>query len=154
MWLTNGGSANLVAVLVRTDLGESDSPYRNMTTFLVDKEVGFGETAQGITVPGKIEKMGYKGVDTTELILEGHRTTDAQVLGGVPGKGFYQMMDGVEVGRVNVAARACGLSRAGLRARHRLLASSARRSARRSPSTRASSSASPTWRPRSRPATR
>ena len=75
MWLTNGGSANLVAVLVRTDLGESDSPYRNMTTFLVDKEVGFGETAQGVTVPGKIEKMGYKGVDTTELIFEGHRTT-------------------------------------------------------------------------------
>lgn len=110
MWLTNGGSANLVAVLVRTDLGESDSPYRNMTTFLVDKEPGFGETAQGITVPGKIEKMGYKGVDTTELVLDGHRTTDAQVLGGEPGKGFYQMMDGVEVGRVNVAARACGLS--------------------------------------------
>jgi alkylation response protein AidB-like acyl-CoA dehydrogenase len=111
MWLTNGGSANLVAVLVRTDLGESDSPYRNMTTFLVEKEPGFGETAQGITVPGKIEKMGYKGVDTTELVLEQHRAPEAQVLGGVPGKGFYQMMDGVEVGRVNVAARACGLSR-------------------------------------------
>ena len=110
MWLTNGGSANLVAVLVRTDLGESDSPYKNMTTFLIDKEAGFGETAQGVTVPGKIEKMGYKGVDTTELIFDGHRTTDAQLLGGVPGRGFYQMMDGVEVGRVNVAARACGLS--------------------------------------------
>jgi alkylation response protein AidB-like acyl-CoA dehydrogenase len=96
---------------VRSDLGESDSPYKNMTTFLVDKEPGFGETAQGITVPGKIDKMGYKGVDTTELVLDGHRTTDAQVLGGVPGKGFYQMMDGVEVGRVNVAARACGLAR-------------------------------------------
>ncbi|HET7820882.1 MAG TPA: acyl-CoA dehydrogenase family protein, partial [Ornithinibacter sp.] len=110
MWLTNGGSANLVAVLVRTDLGESDSPYKNMSTFLIDKTSGFGETAQGVTVPGKIEKMGYKGVDTTELIFEGHRTSDAQLLGGVPGKGFYQMMDGVEVGRVNVAARACGLS--------------------------------------------
>ena len=110
MWLTNGGSANLVAVLVRTDLGESDSPYKNMTTFLIDKESGFGQTAQGVTVPGKIEKMGYKGVDTTELIFEGHRTSDEQLLGGVPGKGFYQMMDGVEVGRVNVAARACGLS--------------------------------------------
>ncbi|WP_404381213.1 acyl-CoA dehydrogenase family protein [Knoellia locipacati] len=111
MWLTNGGSANLVAVLVKTDLGESDSPYKNMTTFLVEKEPGFGQTAQGVTVPGKIEKMGYKGVDTTELVLEGHETTSAQILGGVPGKGFYQMMDGVEVGRVNVAARACGLSR-------------------------------------------
>lgn len=109
MWLTNGGSSNLVAVLVKTDLG-ADSVYKNMTTFLVDKEPGFGETAQGITIPGKIEKMGYKGVDTTELILDAHRTTSAQILGGEPGKGFYQMMDGVEVGRVNVAARACGVS--------------------------------------------
>jgi alkylation response protein AidB-like acyl-CoA dehydrogenase len=109
MWLTNGGSANLVAVLVKTDLGK-DSVYRNMTTFLIDKEAGFGQTAQGVTVPGKIEKMGYKGVDTTELVLEGHATTSAQILGGEPGKGFYQMMDGVEVGRVNVAARACGVS--------------------------------------------
>lgn len=110
MWLTNGGSANLVAVLVRTELGES-SVYKNMTTFLIDKESGFGETAQGVTVPGKIDKMGYKGVDTTELVFDGHRTTTDQILGGVPGKGFYQMMDGVEVGRVNVAARACGLAR-------------------------------------------
>ncbi|MBK6885851.1 MAG: acyl-CoA dehydrogenase family protein [Tetrasphaera sp.] len=109
MWLTNGGSSNLVAVLVKTDLGEN-SVYKNMTTFLIDKESGFGETAQGVTVPGKIDKMGYKGVDTTELVLTGHRTTSAQILGGEPGKGFYQMMDGVEVGRVNVAARACGVA--------------------------------------------
>lgn len=109
MWLTNGGSANLVAVLVKTDEGGS-SVYKNMTTFLVEKEVGFGETAQGVTIPGKIEKMGYKGVDTTELIFEGHKISADQILGGVPGKGFYQMMDGVEVGRVNVAARAVGLA--------------------------------------------
>ncbi|HEX5427334.1 MAG TPA: acyl-CoA dehydrogenase family protein [Pedococcus sp.] len=109
MWLTNGGSANLVAVLVKTDTG-AESVYKNLTTFLVEKEPGFGETAQGVTVPGKIEKMGYKGVDTTELVLDGHRTTSGQILGGEPGKGFYQMMDGVEVGRVNVAARACGVS--------------------------------------------
>jgi len=109
MWLTNGGSANLVAVLVKTDLGEG-SVYKNMTTFLIEKESGFGETAQGVTVPGKIDKMGYKGVDTTELVLQGHKTTSAQILGGVPGKGFYHMMDGVEVGRVNVAARACGVA--------------------------------------------
>lgn len=111
MWLTNGGSSNLVAVLVRTDLGESDSPYKNLTTFLVEKEPGFGQVAPGITIPGKIEKMGYKGVDTTELVLENYETTSAQILGGAPGKGFYQMMDGVEVGRVNVAARACGVAR-------------------------------------------
>jgi alkylation response protein AidB-like acyl-CoA dehydrogenase len=109
MWLTNGGTANLVAVLVKTDEG-ADSVYRNMTTFLVEKEPGFGETAQGVTVPGKIEKMGYKGVDTTEMVFEGHRISADQLLGGEPGKGFYQMMDGVEVGRVNVAARACGIA--------------------------------------------
>ncbi|WP_121255294.1 acyl-CoA dehydrogenase family protein [Nocardioides ferulae] len=109
MWLTNGGSSTLVAVLVKTDEG-ADSVYRNMTTFLVEKEPGFGETAQGVTVPGKIDKMGYKGIDTTEMVFEGHRISADQILGGEPGKGFYQMMDGVEVGRVNVAARACGLA--------------------------------------------
>ncbi len=109
MWLTNGGSANLVAVLVRTDEG-AESVYRNMTTFLVEKQSGFGETAQGVTIPGKIEKMGYKGVDTTELFFDDHKIPADQILGGVPGKGFYQMMDGVEVGRVNVAARAAGVA--------------------------------------------
>ena len=109
MWLTNGGSSNLVAVLVKTDEG-SDSVYKNMTTFLVEKKEGFGETAQGVTIPGKIEKMGYKGVDTTEMIFEGAKISAEQILGGEPGKGFYQMMDGVEVGRVNVAARAVGVA--------------------------------------------
>ena len=109
MWLTNGGSSNLVAVLCKTDEGE-ESVYKNMTTFLVEKEPGFGETAQGVTIPGKIEKMGYKGIDTTEMILEKHKISADQVLGGKPGQGFYQMMDGVEVGRVNVGARAVGIA--------------------------------------------
>ena len=109
MWLTNGGSSTLVATLVKTDEG-ADSVYRNMTTFLVEKEAGFGEVAPGLTIPGKIDKMGYKGVDTTEAVFEGHRVSGDQILGGERGKGFYQMMDGVEVGRVNVAARACGIA--------------------------------------------
>ena len=109
MWLTNGGSSNLVAVLVKTDEG-APSVYRNMTTFLVEKTPGFGEVAPGLTVPGKIEKMGYKGVDTTELILDDFHIGADAILGGVPGRGFYQMMDGVEVGRVNVAARGCGVA--------------------------------------------
>jgi alkylation response protein AidB-like acyl-CoA dehydrogenase len=109
MWLTNGGTSTLVALLVKTDEG-ADSVYKNMTTFLVEKEPGFGETAQGVTVPGKLDKMGYKGVETTELVLEGHEISADQILGGEPGKGFYQMMDGVEVGRVNVAARAVGIA--------------------------------------------
>ncbi len=109
MWLTNGAESRLVATLCKTDEG-ADSVYRNMTTFLIEKESGFGETAQGLTIPGKIDKMGYKGVETTEMVLEGHVVRADQILGGEPGKGFYQMMDGVEVGRVNVAARACGLA--------------------------------------------
>ncbi len=109
MWLTNGGSSTLVAVLVKTDEG-ADSVYKNMTTFLVEKPAGFGEVAAGLTVPGKIEKMGYKGVDTTELVFDGYEIGADQVLGGQPGRGFYQMMDGVEVGRVNVAARGCGVA--------------------------------------------
>jgi butyryl-CoA dehydrogenase len=67
MWLTNGARAGLIATLVKTDEG-ADSVYRNMTTFLVEKEPGFGQTAQGITIPGKIDKMGYKGVETTEMV--------------------------------------------------------------------------------------
>jgi alkylation response protein AidB-like acyl-CoA dehydrogenase len=109
MWLTNGASSTLVAVLVKTDEG-AESVYRNMTTFLVEKPAGFGEVKPGLSVPGKIEKMGYKGVDTTELIFDGFEIGADQILGGEPGKGFYQMMDGVEVGRVNVAARGCGVA--------------------------------------------
>jgi alkylation response protein AidB-like acyl-CoA dehydrogenase len=109
MWITNGGTSNLLAVLVRTDEG-ADTPYRNMTTFLVEKQAGFGETEPGLTIPGKIEKMGYKGVDSTEAVFDGHRVPATRVLGGETGKGFYQMMDGVEVGRVNVAARGCGVA--------------------------------------------
>ncbi|MEH1124487.1 acyl-CoA dehydrogenase family protein [Micromonospora sp. CPCC 206061] len=112
MWLTNGAYSSVVATLVKTDTG-ADSVYGNMTTFLLEKEPGFGETAPGLTIPGKIEKMGYKGVETTEMILDGVRVPASTALGGAEtgvGRGFYQMMDGIEVGRVNVAARACGIS--------------------------------------------
>ncbi len=111
MWLTNGAYASVVATLVKTDTG-ADSVYGNMSTFLLEKEPGFGETAPGLTIPGKIDKMGYKGVETTEMVLDGVTVPESAVLGGVAqvGRGFYQMMDGIEVGRVNVAARACGIS--------------------------------------------
>ncbi len=112
MWLTNGGTSTLVAVLVKTDEGPENagSVYRNMSTFLVEKPQGFGEVRPGLTIPGKIDKMGYKGVDTTELVMSGLRLPADAVLGEAPGRGFYQMMDGVEVGRVNVAARGCGVA--------------------------------------------
>jgi alkylation response protein AidB-like acyl-CoA dehydrogenase len=109
MWLTNGGSSTLVAALVRTDEG-AEKAHQNLTTFLIEKPAGFGEVLPGLTIPGKIDKMGYKGVDTTELVFDGFTASADDILGGTPGRGFSQMMDGVEVGRVNVAARACGIS--------------------------------------------
>ncbi len=109
MWLTNGGTSNLTAVLVKTDEG-AEKPHQNLTTFLVEKPEGYGEVLPGLTIPGKIDKMGYKGVDTTEMVFDGFEIAADQVLGGVTGQGFRHMMDGVEVGRVNVAARACGIA--------------------------------------------
>ncbi|WP_406641083.1 acyl-CoA dehydrogenase family protein [Amycolatopsis sp. WGS_07] len=109
MWLTNGGSSNLIALLVKTDEG-AEKAHQNLTTFLVEKPSGFGEVLPGLTIPGKIDKMGYKGVDTTEAVFDGFRIGADKVLGAAPGKGFSFMMDGVEVGRVNVAARACGIA--------------------------------------------
>src|SRR3954453_20279872 len=109
MWLTNGGSSTLVAALVRTDEG-AQKAHQNLTTFLVEKPTGFGEVLPGLSIPGKIDKMGYKGVDTTELIFDGYAAGVSDILGGTPGRGFSQMMDGVEVGRVNVAARGCGIA--------------------------------------------
>ncbi|RJL33473.1 acyl-CoA dehydrogenase family protein [Bailinhaonella thermotolerans] len=108
MWLTNGASSHVIATLVKTDPAAG---HRGMTTFLVEKEPGYGEVAPGLTIPGKIDKLGYKGVETTELVFDGFRVPAASVLGGEPGRGFYQMMDGIEVGRVNVAARAAGVAR-------------------------------------------
>jgi alkylation response protein AidB-like acyl-CoA dehydrogenase len=115
MWLTNGATSNLVALLARTGEGNQtgegrERPHRNLTAFLIEKDPGFGQTRPGLTVPGKIHKMGYKGVDTTELILDGCRVAGHRVLGEAPGRGFYQLMDGIEVGRVNVAARGCGVA--------------------------------------------
>jgi alkylation response protein AidB-like acyl-CoA dehydrogenase len=114
MWLTNGARAGVVATLVKDDFAASgaESVYKNMTTFLIEKQPGFGETRPGLTIPGKIDKMGYKGVETTEMVLDGMRVPKDAVLGGADGRGrgFYQMMDGIEVGRVNVAARGCGVA--------------------------------------------
>ena len=72
MWLTNGGTSNLTAVLVKTDEG-APKPHQNLTCFLVEKPIGYGEVAPGLVVPGKIDKMGYKGVDTTEMVFDGYR---------------------------------------------------------------------------------
>jgi alkylation response protein AidB-like acyl-CoA dehydrogenase len=107
MWVTNGLRAGLVVLLCKTD-PSADPPHKGMTVLMVEKEPE-ANTFEGITVPPNIEKMGYHGVETTELVFENHRVPAANRLGD-EGQGFRQIMDGIEVGRVNVAARAVGLA--------------------------------------------
>jgi alkylation response protein AidB-like acyl-CoA dehydrogenase len=107
MWVTNGLRAGLVVLLCKTD-PQADPPYKGMSVLYVEKEPET-RTFEGITIPPNIEKMGYQGVETTELVFEDHRVPAANLLGN-EGDGFRQIMDGIEVGRVNVAARAVGLA--------------------------------------------
>jgi alkylation response protein AidB-like acyl-CoA dehydrogenase len=115
MWVTNGLTSGVVFVLVKTE-PKADPPYTGMTCFICEKEPGASENP-GLTVPPKIRKMGYKGVESTELVFDGYRCPADMILGGEEGglnKGFVQMMDALEVGRVNVAARGVGIAQRAL----------------------------------------
>ena len=107
MWVTNGLRAGLVVLLCKTD-PSADPPHRGMSLLFVEKEPE-ARTFEGISIPPNIEKMGYHGVETTELVFEDHRVPVENLLGN-EGDGFRQVMDGIEVGRVNVSARAVGLA--------------------------------------------
>ncbi len=119
MWVTNGLRSGVVFVLVKTD-PKADPPYKGMTCFITEKEPGASENTgdyAGLIVPPQIKKMGYKGVESTELVYDGYRCPAAMILGGEEaglGKGFTQMMDALEVGRVNVAARGVGIAQRAL----------------------------------------
>jgi alkylation response protein AidB-like acyl-CoA dehydrogenase len=110
MWVTNGLLSGVVFVLVKTDTN-ADPRYKGMTCFICEKEPGV-EKMPGLTVPPKIKKMGYKGVESTELVFDGFKVSEDRILGGPEGlgQGFIQMMDALEVGRVNVAARGVGVA--------------------------------------------
>jgi alkylation response protein AidB-like acyl-CoA dehydrogenase len=114
MWVTNGLRAGLVFVLVKTD-PKADPRYKGMTCFICEKEPGVSEVP-GLSIPPQIKKMGYKGVESTELVFDGFKVSDDHVLGGPEGvgKGFGQMMDALELGRVNVAARGVGVAQRSL----------------------------------------
>jgi alkylation response protein AidB-like acyl-CoA dehydrogenase len=115
MWVTNGLRSGVVFVLVRTDK-DSETPQKGMTCFICEKEPGAAENP-GLTVPPQIKKLGYKGVESTELVFDGYRCPANMVLGGEDAglnKGFPQMMDALEVGRVNVAARGVGIAQRAL----------------------------------------
>ena len=110
MWATNGLRAGLVVLLAVTDPA-AEPRHRGMTAFLLDKEPGVAEQP-GLTVPPQLKKLGYKGVETTELVFDGFRAPENAVLGGEAGigKGFKYFMGAVELGRVNVAARGLGVA--------------------------------------------
>ena len=115
MWVTNGLMSGLVFVLVRTDR-DASPPHRGLTCFIAEKEPGASENP-GLTVPPKIKKLGYKGVESTELVFDDFRCPAEMILGGEEAglnKGFAQMMDALEVGRVNVAARGVGIAQRAL----------------------------------------
>src|SRR4051812_3138391 len=114
MWVTNGLRSGVVFVLMKTD-PKADPPYKGMTCFITEKEPGKAENP-GLTVPPQIKKMGYKGVESTELVYDGFKCGPDRILGGEDGvgQGFRQMMDALEVGRVNVAARGVGIAQRAL----------------------------------------
>jgi alkylation response protein AidB-like acyl-CoA dehydrogenase len=109
MWLTNGLRSGIVMTLVKTD-PEADPPHKGMSMLIVEKTPGEPKPAPGLDVGKNIEKMGYKGVETTEMTFSDHRVPRTQLLGTEEGQGFRQVLDGIELGRVNVAARAVGVS--------------------------------------------
>lgn len=104
MWVTNGERAGLVALAARTPEG--------ITCLLVEKEPG--PAYDGITVSRSIDKLGYKGVETVEMTYSGHRVPRSAVLGGEDGlgHGLRYVLEALELGRVNIAARAVGVARA------------------------------------------
>jgi len=110
MWVTNGLRAGLVMLLAVTD-PDAAPRHSGMTAFIVRKDPEDADMP-GLTIPPPLRKLGYKGVESTELVFDGFRVPAANVLGGESqvGQGFRQFMAGIELGRVNIAARALGIA--------------------------------------------
>ncbi len=107
MFVTNGREGNTFALLARTDTA-ADPPHRGMSCFIVEKG------APGLEVVKSIAKLGYKGVDTAELVFDRFPVPAANLVGEVEGRGFRHVMSGLETGRINIAARAVGVAQAAL----------------------------------------
>ncbi|MCW2716917.1 MAG: Butyryl-CoA dehydrogenase [Pseudonocardia sp.] len=103
-WITNSRRSQLIALMCKTD-PTATPPHKGVSILLV-------EHGPGLTVSKDLPKLGYKGVESCELLFDGYRAPASSVLGGVVGKGFAQMMKGLETGRIQVAARALGVARA------------------------------------------
>ncbi len=107
MFITNGREGNTFALLAVTD-PRAQPRHRGMSCFVVEKG------APGLRVVKSLAKLGYKGVDTVELLFEDHAVPAANLVGGVEGRGFAQVMSGLETGRINIAARCVGVAQAAL----------------------------------------
>jgi alkylation response protein AidB-like acyl-CoA dehydrogenase len=107
MFVTNGREGNTFALLALTE-PDARPRHRGMSCFIVEKG------APGLEVVKSIAKLGYKGVDTAELVFDGFPCPAANLVGGVEGRGFKHVMSGLETGRINIAARAVGVAQAGL----------------------------------------
>ncbi|HEY1700091.1 MAG TPA: acyl-CoA dehydrogenase family protein [Trebonia sp.] len=105
-WITNSRRSQLIALLCKTDPSAVPA-HRGISILLV-------EHGPGLTVSRDLPKLGYKGVESCELVFDGYRAPADSVLGGVEGKGFSQMMKGLETGRIQVASRALGVAQAAL----------------------------------------
>ncbi len=105
-WISNGIHGHCFAVMVKTDW-EVEPRHRGVSLFLIEKGEGF-------TPSRKLEKLGYKGIDSAELLFDNCRVPAENLIGGEEGVGFKHVMGGLELGRINVAARGVGLSQAAL----------------------------------------
>jgi alkylation response protein AidB-like acyl-CoA dehydrogenase len=106
-WITNGIEGSCFAMLVKTD-PEAQPRHKGMSLFIAPK-------MQGFTVGRRLEKLGYKAIDSAELVLEDYRVPADHLIGGVEGQGFYQATGGLELGRINVAARGVGIAEGALK---------------------------------------
>jgi alkylation response protein AidB-like acyl-CoA dehydrogenase len=104
-WISNGIEGNCCAVLVRTD-PKAQPPRKGLSMFIMEKGAGFRASR-------KLEKIGYKGIDSAELVFDNFRVPAANLIGG-EGQGFYCAVSGLELGRINVAARGAGIAKAAL----------------------------------------
>lgn len=105
-WISNGIEGSCVALLVKTD-PEAQPRHKGMSLFIAPKMDGF-------TAGNKLEKLGYKCIDSAELVFDDYRVPADYLIGGIEGQGFYQVTGGLELGRINVAARGAGMAEGAL----------------------------------------
>jgi alkylation response protein AidB-like acyl-CoA dehydrogenase len=105
-WISNGIEGSCFALLVKTD-ASAEPAHKGMSCFIAEKGPGF-------TVSKKLEKLGYKGIDSAELIFQDYRIPASKLIGGQEGRGLQTALGGLELGRINVAARGCGVAAAAL----------------------------------------